>query len=126
MNDFDALLKRSFAEAAEPVDDGFTVQVARGVARRETAGKIRLATQGVGLAAAGAAVFYGGSALVGMFGQEFLASAGLGLADAYSALTTGASSGQGMLQSMGAGLTQILLVTAALAGGAVAYRATQD
>ena len=28
MTDFDALLKRSFAEAHEPVDDGFTVKSA--------------------------------------------------------------------------------------------------
>jgi hypothetical protein len=30
------------------------------------------------------------------------------------------------MQSLGSGLTQILLVAGALAGGAVAYRATQN
>jgi hypothetical protein len=33
---------------------------------------------------------------------------------------------QGFIQSLGAGLTQILLVAGVLAGGAVAYRSTQS
>jgi hypothetical protein len=130
MNDFNAMLTRSFAEAHdEPADDGFTVQVGQAVARRELENKIRNAAYTAGMAAAGAAVLYGAYGIASAFGQEFLASVGLEVARAHGALSeTPSVSGaaQGFMQSIGAGLTQILLVTAALAGGAVAYRATQD
>lgn len=130
MTDFDALLKRSFAEAPEPVDDGFTVKIEHAVAHRETALKTRNLAQTVGFAAAGAALLYGGYAFYGAFGQEILASAGLEVARAHGALTTAPTVGgaaQGLFQSIGAGMTQILLMTAAaLAGGAVVYRTTQD
>lgn len=129
MNDFDALLKRSFAEAPEPVDDGFSVQVGRAVAYREKAAKVRNAAYTVGMAAAAAAVCYGAYGIVSVYGQEVLASAGLELARAHGAISGAPSVGgaaQGMLQSFGAGLTQMLLVFAALAGGAVAYRSAQD
>lgn len=129
MTDFDALLKRSFAEAPEPVDDGFTVKIEHAVARRESALKVRNWAQTIGLAAAGAALAYGGYAVYTAFGQELVASAGLEVARAHGALSSVPSLGgaaQSVLQSIGAGLTQILLITGALAGGAVAYRATQD
>jgi len=130
MNDFDAMLTRAFAEAHdEPADDGFTAKVGEAVARREFVNKIRNAAYTTGMAAAGAAVIYGVYSLVSAFGQEFLASAGLEVARAHSAISgapsvTGAASG--FIQSLGAGLTQILLVAAALAGGAVVYRSTQE
>ena len=42
MNDFDALLNRSFAEAHdEPADDGFAVKVSHAVAMRERGLQIR-------------------------------------------------------------------------------------
>jgi hypothetical protein len=130
MSEFDALLTRAFAEAHdEPADDGFSVKVERGVARVETANKVRNAAYVTGMAAAGAAILYGTYGLVGAFGQEFLASAGLELARAQGAIAAAPDLGgaaQGVMQSLGAGLTQVLLVTAALAGGAVAYRSTQD
>lgn len=129
MTDFDALLKRSFAEAPEPADDGFTVHVARGVARREQELNLRQSVWSVGMAAAGAAIFYGGYALMQAFGQQIMASAGLELAQAFGAISSTPSvsgQAQSLVQSLGAGFTQILLVAAALAGGAVAYRATQD
>jgi hypothetical protein len=129
MNDFDALLKRSFAEAPEPADDGFSVQIGRAVAHREKTAKVRNAAYSVGMAAAGAAVCYGLYGLASVYGQEVLASAGLELARAHGAISTAPSVGdtaQGMLQSFGAGLTQMLFVFGALAGGAVAYRAAQD
>lgn len=129
MTDFDALLKRSFAEAPEPVDDGFTVKIEHAVARRESALKVRNLAQSVGMAAAGAAVVYGGYALYGAFGQELLASAGLEIARAHGAISSAPSIGgaaQGVLGTLGAGMTQIMLMTAAaLAGGAVVYRQTQ-
>lgn len=129
MTDFDALLKRSFAEAPEPVDDGFAVKIEHAVARRESALKARNLAQTIGLAAAGAALAYGGYAFYGAFGQELLASAGLEVARAHGALSSAPSLGgaaQNVLHAIGAGLTQILLIAGALAGGAVAYRATQD
>lgn len=129
MSDFDALLKRSFAEAAEPADDGFSVRVSKAVAARESVAKWRQIAQGAGLAAAGVGLFYGASGLFGAFGQEILAMAGLQMAQAQAAVASSpdvAGQAQGVLQSLGAGLTQVLLAMAALAGGAVAYRAVQD
>jgi hypothetical protein len=130
MTEFNAMLTRAFAEAHdEPADDGFTVKVGHAVARGERINKIRNGAYSVGMAAAGAAVLYGAYGIASVFGQEFLASAGLELARAHGAVASAPSVGgaaQGVLQAMGAGMTQILLVTAALAGGAVAYRSAQE
>ncbi len=129
MTDFDALLKRSFAEAHEPADDGFVVNVGRAVAKREAGLKTRGYMQLGAVTIGAAAVSWGLYAFAGAFGQEFMASIGLEVARAHAAVSTAPDPGaaaQGFIQSMGAGLTQILLVTAALAGGAVAYRSTQE
>lgn len=136
MSDFDALLKRSFAEAPEPQDDGFSLNVVHAVARAEKALQIRTWIQSTGMAIGGAAALYGVYAFVAAFGQEVLASAGLEIARLHGSLSaapsvtqaTGDAVGatQGMLQSLGAGLTQVLLLAGVLAGGAVAYRATQQ
>src|SRR5262245_4487662 len=129
MTDFDALLKRSFAEAHEPADDGFSVKVGHAVSRRESAVKARSLVYALGMAAAATAVVYGVSGMALSFGQEVLASAGLEIARAHGAISNAPSisgAAQGVMQSLGAGMTQILLVTAALAGGAAAYRATRD
>jgi hypothetical protein len=129
MTDFDALLKRSFAEAAEPADDGFSVRIEHAVARRETASKVRNLAQTMGLAAAGAAVAYGAWGLAAGFGQELLATAGLEIARAHGAISSAPSLGgaaQGVMQTLSAGMTQTLLILAALAGGAVAYRTVQE
>jgi hypothetical protein len=129
MTDFDALLKRSFAEAHEPADDGFSVHVSHAVARREAALKARGAFQLAAVALACGALAYGAYAVMAALGQEVAASAGLEIARAHGALSNAPSisgAAQGLLQSLSAGMTQILLVTMALAGGAVAYRASQD
>lgn len=136
MNEFDALLKRSFAEAHEPADDGFSVAVAARVASSEKALQIRAVVQSFGMALGGAVAMYGGYVFLGAYGQEFIASAGLEIARIHGSLAAtpsvadaaGSAAGQAqtLLQSLGAGLTQILLVTGVLAGGAVAYRATQQ
>jgi hypothetical protein len=129
MSDFEALLKRSFAEADEPVDDGFSARINARVSRRVSDGRLRQAAQAFGLAAAGAVAVY---ALVGLFGhqgQGVLDAASLEVARAQGALSAAAplsGVGRDLLQSMSAGLTQILLATAAMVGGAVAYRSTQD
>ena len=81
------------------------------------------------MAAAGAAILYGGYTFAAAFGQDFLATAGLEVARAHGAMSSAPSvsgAAQGLMQSVGAGLTQILLITGVLAGGAVAYRSTQD
>lgn len=129
MTDFDALLKRSFAEAHEPADDGFAVNVTHVVARREAGLKARGYMQYGAITIGAAAVSWGLYTFAGAFGQEFMASAGLEVARMHAAVNAAPDAGaaaQNFIQSMGAGLTQILLVTAALAGGAVAYRSTQE
>ncbi len=130
MTDFDALLKASFAEAHdEPADDGFSVKVGGAVARREAAQKLQSATYAVGMTAAAAAITYGAYAIASAYGQDLLASVGLEIARAHGALSNAPSVTQpvqGVLQSLSAGMAQILLVSAALAGGAVAYRAAQQ
>ena len=129
MSDFDALLKRSFAEAHEPADDGFVVNVGHAVAKREASLKARGYMQLGAITIGAAAVSWGLYTFAGAFGQDLMASIGLEVARAHAAVSTAPSAGvaaQNFIQSMGAGLTQVLLITAALAGGAVAYRATQD
>ncbi len=129
MTDFDALLKRSFAEAHEPADDGFAVNVTHVVAMREAGLKARSYMQYGAIMIGSAAVSWGLYTFAGAFGQEFMASAGLEVARMHAAVNSAPDAGaaaQNFIQSMGAGLTQILLVSAALAGGAVAYRSTQE
>ncbi len=123
MNDFNALLKRSFAEADEPADDGFTVAVTQSVAHREVAATWRSRAYAVCMGVAGLAVFYGVYALASALGPQVMAAAGLELAQAHGALASGPSEvGQGLLSSLSAGMTQVLLISASLAGGAVAFR----
>jgi hypothetical protein len=127
MSDFDALLKRSFAEAHEPADDGFTVAVTRRVAKREKASQARFGMQMVGLGIGLAAVSYGLYALVSVLGPEFAATAGLELARVHGAMSGGPSvSLAGVTQSLGAGLTQVLLIAGAMTAGVVAFRNAQD
>ena len=129
MTDFNALLKRSFAEAHEPADNGFSVNVGHAVARREATAKAHGAFQIAGVTVACGALAYGAYAVLAALGPEVAASAGLEIARAHGAISNAPSLGgaaQSMLQTMSAGMTQILLVTMALAGGAVAYRVSQD
>jgi hypothetical protein len=126
MNDFDALLKRSFAEASEPADDGFSAAITARVARAEKAAKVRNAVQTGGVIVALAAVAYGLSGLAGSLVPELVASAGLELARAHGAVSGSSVNAGGLVQALGAGLSQVLLVAAALAGGAVAFRTAQE
>ena len=72
MTEFNAVLTRAFAEAHdEPVDDGFTVNVGHAVARREFSNKVRNGVYAVGMAAAGAAICYGGYGFLSTFGPSF-------------------------------------------------------
>ena len=123
MSDFDALLKRSFAEAHEPADDGFSVSVSHAVARNERVASIRNAAQTGALAVAAASVAVGLYAMAMGFAPDVLASLGFGLARAHSTLSGPMAD---MTRNIGGALTQVLLVTGAIAGGLVAYRATQD
>jgi hypothetical protein len=130
MNELDALLKRSFAEADVPADDGFSVKVAHAVSLRERAAQARTVLYSLGLAAGGAAVAYGVYSFASVYGPQIIASAGLELARAHGALASAPTAGaaaHGVIQSLGAGMTQVLLLTAAaLTGGAVVYRSTQQ
>ena len=125
MSDFDALLKRSFAEAHEPADDGFTLVVGQAVARSERATKIRMAAQTGAMAIAGAAILYGVYGVLQQFGPQLLDQAGLQVARAHGALSA-APTAVGFLRSFGAALPQVVLMLGALAGGAVAYRQIQE
>lgn len=130
MTELDTILKRAFAEADEPIDNGFSIRVGAAVARRERASEMRAAVHAVGLGIAGVTVLYALFPLLWSFAQDFLVSFGLEVARAQGALNTEvplvANQAQGWLQATSAGLTQVLLIMAALAGGAVAYRASRD
>lgn len=115
MDAFETSLKAAFAELPEPEDTGFTAQVATRVAKRERSALFAQVTQRVGFAAAGAAIVYGASQLVQAMGPQLMATFGLELARAHGALSQA---------TFTVGLTQVLVVAAALAGGAVAYRTT--
>jgi hypothetical protein len=130
MSDFDALLKRSFAEAHEPADNGFSLRVNQAVARREMSAQVRNRVQAVGLVMAGAALAYGAYALIAALGIDFVAIAGDQIGEVRGAISAQAPEAAGFadsaMQSLGAGMTQILLAAAALVGGAVAYRSAQE
>ncbi len=123
MTDFDALLKRSFAEAHEPADDGFSVRVSHAVARSEQVARLRNAFQTGAWAVAGGAVLFGAYGLIMNLAPDVLTSLGFGMSRAHQVIT---GPGANAMQAVSAGMTQILLVTGALAGGLVAYRATQE
>ena len=123
MTDFNATLPRAFAEAHEPADEGFTLRVAGRVERREKAVLWLMTAQGVGIAAAAAAIVYGLMPLLGLFGPELLADAGLEVARAHGALSQASSIN---LANLAAGLTQVLFAVGALAGGALVYRTSQQ
>ncbi|MFT3726404.1 MAG: hypothetical protein QM759_01060 [Terricaulis sp.] len=125
MSDFDAMLKRSFAEAHEPVDDGFTVAVGHAVARAEQATKVRALAQTGAMAIAGAAIVYGVYGVLQQFAPQLLDQAGLQVARAHGVLSS-APTATGLLRSFGSALPQVLLMLGAVAGGAVAYRQTQE
>lgn len=127
MSDFNSVLTRAFAVAPEPADDGFSVRVSAAVARRERSARIFAGIQGVGIALAGLAVAYGAYVFATTAGGAMLSDAGLEFARAQGVLAPSVSNqAQDWMQSLGLGLTQILLIAAALSGGAVAYRASQD
>lgn len=123
MTDFDTLLKRSFAEAHEPADDGFSVSVSHAVARKERLAGVRNALQAGAWTIAGATVLFAVYGVAMNMAPEVLTSLGFGMSRAHEVLS---GPGANAVQTISAGMTQILLVTGALAGGLVAYRATQE
>ncbi|HWA50551.1 MAG TPA: hypothetical protein VG742_19940 [Dongiaceae bacterium] len=116
MDNFDAALKRAFAEAPEPEDAGFTVHVAKRVAWSERIAQLHVAAQGMGLAAAGAAVAYGVVQMAQNAGPELLASLGLELVRAQGALAQA---------SAGALMMGVLVVCGGLGAGAFAIRSAR-
>ncbi|MBI3437748.1 MAG: hypothetical protein HY054_03690 [Proteobacteria bacterium] len=123
MTDFDSLLKRSFAEAHEPADDGFSVSVTDAVTRTERLARLRNALQTGAWAIAGVAVLFGVYGMIMNIAPGVLTSLGFGMLRAHQVIT---GPGANAMQAVSAAMTQILLVTGALAGGLVAYRATQE
>jgi hypothetical protein len=134
MREFDAFLTRSFAESEHPADDGFAVRVGAAVARHERGARLRAGLNKAGMGVAVAVVGY--VALGAMFGlgQDLLAGSSLEVTRGMAELEAGAPAlgaqaeafGTGVFQSLGLGMTQILLIAGALVGGAVAYRSTQE
>ncbi len=127
MDAFESQLKAAFAETPDPVDDGFAVAVGRQVARHERRAVWSGIAFNVTIVVAGLAVAYGVYQLVSAFGAQFLASFGLEIARAHGALSQG-DSVQTLLNqgALGMGLTQILLILAAAAGGVVALRNARE
>lgn len=104
--------------------------VLRTVARRERAGQTRGYVVGLGWAVAGSAIAYGAYVALGILGVDFVSVAGDQFGAVRASLGEVAPSANGFaesaMQSLGAGMSYILLSVAALAGGAVAYRSAQD
>lgn len=125
MDDFNATLTRAFAEEHhEPADDGFALRVSEAVAGKEKFALALRVAQGVGVAAAVAAVAWSLMAgLLGGFGPSLMASLGLEIARAHGALTQASSVD---LTAMAAGMTQFLLIAGALAGAGIVYRNSQQ
>jgi hypothetical protein len=130
MSEFDPVLMRAFAEAPEPADEGFTARVGAAVAGRERLARLYGALLNAGIGIAGFVVLYVLYGLAMAVGQDFVANVGIELTRAQGGALRSVSDvvlpATDMFTSVGASLTQLLLITAALAGGAVAYRATQD
>ena len=124
MTDFDALLKRSFAEAHEPVDDGFCVRVEEAVAKRERVSQVLSAFQVGGTLVGALAVAWGGIGIVQGAAPEVLASIGLEAARVHGAMSTPAPSIN--FATLAGPLTQMLMVVASLAGGVLVYRNSQQ
>ena len=126
MNAFESDLKRMFAEVPDPADDSFSVRVAEKVQTREAsrkwAGWARIAAFVVGALTALVAVFMA----LKSFGLMLMADMGLGLARLHGLVTEAEFSSSLNQSIMGVGLTQILLMTLALAGGAYAMRRARD
>jgi hypothetical protein len=126
MNGFEADLKRAFAEADEPVDTGFSVQVAHRVSGLERRRAVEQKLRYGALALGGLAALVGVAQLSQGVGLDLMAAAGLELAKAHGAMSQ-SGSGAGVSQGvLGMGLTQILMFSIALAGGALAFRQARD
>lgn len=127
MDAFESQLKAAFADASDPVDDGFTVHVTRKVAAHERQAVWRSVAFNVAIVVAGLAVAFGVYQVVSAYGAQFLASFGLEIARAHGALSQGDSLQTMMSQGvLGLGLTQIALIAVATAGGVVAIRNARE
>jgi hypothetical protein len=127
MSDFEAVLRRGFAEIDEPSDEGFSHAVAGRVAGRVRMAKLGAAGRSLAVGVACIALAFGGLELFRAFGPQVLATAGLELARAHGALTQAEGVQPAtLLASMGGALTQVLLAGAAAAGGLAAFRASQE
>jgi hypothetical protein len=126
MNGFEADLKRAFAEAEEPVDTGFSVQVSHRVSGLERRRAVEQKLRYGALALGGLAALFGVMQLSQGVGLDLMAAAGLELAKAHGAMSQSEFGGGVSQGVLGMGLTQILMFSIALAGGALAFRQARD
>ncbi|MBI1250346.1 MAG: hypothetical protein GC189_02610 [Alphaproteobacteria bacterium] len=120
--DFDAELRRTFATAEGPVDDGFSVAVAHRVAAKERGAQLGAWARLAALLVAGGAAAYGVIALIRELGPMLMAQFGMEVVTLQSALAN-ANAGEAVSSMM---LTQMLIVLGLGAGGVAAYRAVSE
>lgn len=101
--DFAPDLKRAFAMVEDPsADDGFVVNVAAGVARREKRNRFGAVGRACAMAVAGAAAGYGLLQVGGAMLPQLQAALGPGLAEVLTAQTPAFSLGAPLLMLLGA------------------------
>ena len=122
--DINATLTRAFAEAAEPADEAFVVAVTGSVARKERMAAMLAWAQVLGMAVGAMAVVSGLFMIFQPMLPELMASAGLVLAQAHGSVA--GVQAPSLSAAGAAGLTQMLIVITALAGGAAVYRVNQQ
>lgn len=119
--DFDATLKRAFAEAPEAVDDRFVVSVSKAVSRREKAIQLMAWVQVIGMAVAAMAAASGLFVLLTPDAVRAMTATMNGFVDARTALSAINASGAAMTM-----LVEAAVTLGAVAGGVVLYRSNQQ
>jgi len=119
--DFDASLKRAFAEAPEASDDGFVVSVSRAVSRREKVAQFMAWAQVIGLAVAAMATAAGLLVLLTPEVLRAFTATNQGFADARVALSAFNMTGVGLTT-----LVEAAVAAGAVAGGVMLYRTNQQ
>ena len=122
--DFDATLKRAFAEAPEPADDHFVHAVSWRVAKREKAAAALAWGQVVGITVGAMAAAFCLLTMLVPMAPSLMASFGLELAQAHGSMVSASSFNLSAVSA--AGLTQMLIVFGAIAGGAALVRVNQQ
>lgn len=131
MDAFETELKRAFAAPADPVDEGFSVNVSTRVAKVEQRRSWSAMARNAGLGVAGLAALVGVMGLAQGLAPDLIASLGMGFAKAHGAVAQAEVAApqalsqdfnQGVQSLVSLGLTQIMVLAAMLAGGVYAVR----